>query len=142
MISTRDAQALPKGVDRVDAELSIAGISGPRVPLDQVDADIAVMDTGVQEDHLDLNVFKCLTFDWLTAGIAKGPGIAGWAGSPGCEDKTGHGTGVAGVAAAKNNDEGVVGTAPGARIWALKIWSSNTNCPGSYELAAYNYAGS
>jgi subtilisin family serine protease len=42
--------------------------------------------------------------------------------SPGApaEDDNGHGTHVAGTAAARDKDIGVVGVAPGARVWAVK----------------------
>jgi subtilisin family serine protease len=36
-------------------------------------------------------------------------------------DDNGHGTHVAGIASAKDNAGGVVGTAPGARLWAVKV---------------------
>jgi len=36
-------------------------------------------------------------------------------------DDNGHGTHVAGIAAAKDNSSGVVGVAPGARLWAVKV---------------------
>jgi subtilisin len=42
-----------------------------------------------------------------------------------CHDGLGHGSMVAGIAAAKDNNIGVVGTAPGARIWALKVMYDN-----------------
>jgi subtilisin family serine protease len=43
--------------------------------------------------------------------------------SPGApaEDDNGHGTHVAGTTAARDNDLGVVGVAPGARVWAVKV---------------------
>jgi subtilisin family serine protease len=37
------------------------------------------------------------------------------------EDGNGHGTHTAGIAAAIDNNDGVVGVAPGARIWAVKV---------------------
>jgi subtilisin family serine protease len=40
------------------------------------------------------------------------------------EDNNGHGTHTAGIAAAQDNREGVVGVAPGARIWAVKVLDS------------------
>jgi len=47
-------QKLPTGVDRVDAdENSWADITGSG---DDIDADVAVLDTGIDIDHPDLNV--------------------------------------------------------------------------------------
>ena len=40
-------------------------------------------------------------------------------------DISGHGTHVAGTAAAIDNGDGVVGVAPGARLWAVKIFSDD-----------------
>jgi subtilisin family serine protease len=40
-------------------------------------------------------------------------------------DNNGHGTAVAGVAAARDNSQGVVGLAPGARLWAIKVLDAN-----------------
>ena len=103
-----ESQTLPTGVDRVDADLSPAAqING----LDErVDADIAIIDTGIQADHPDLNVaggYNCINAD-----------TADWG------DGYGHGTHVAGIAAAKDNGIGVVGVAPGARLWAVRVFDS------------------
>jgi subtilisin family serine protease len=40
---------------------------------------------------------------------------------PKWKDDNGHGTHVAGIAAAIDNDQDVVGVAPGARIWGVKV---------------------
>lgn len=103
-----ESQTLPTGVDRVDADLSPAAkING----LDErVDADIAIIDTGIQADHPDLNVaggHNCINAD-----------PADWG------DGYGHGTHVAGIAAALDNGIGVVGVAPGARVWAVRVFDS------------------
>ena len=42
-------------------------------------------------------------------------------------DDNGHGTHVSGTIAAKDNRRGVVGVAPGARLWAVKVLDSNGN---------------
>src|SRR6266542_1625851 len=95
------AQTLPTGVKRVGANLSpLAKIDG----LDErVNADIAILDTGIAP-HPDLNIYTNVSF------------IAGQT-----TDGNGHGTHVAGIAAAIDNGVGVVGVAPGARLWAIKV---------------------
>ena len=103
-----EAQTLPTGVDRVDADLSPAAqING----LDErVDADIAIIDTGIQANHPDLNV--------AGGHNCSNANPADWG------DGYGHGTHVAGIAAAKDNGIGVVGVAPGARVWAVRVFDS------------------
>src|SRR5216117_841833 len=95
------AQTLSTGVKRIGANLSpLAKIDG----LDErVNADIAILDTGIAA-HPDLNIFTNVSF------IAGQP-----------TDGNGHGTHVAGIAAAIDNLVGVVGVAPGARLWAIKV---------------------
>ena len=101
------AQSLPTGIDRADGDLSSTK-SGDGSGV--VDADIGIMDTGIDLNHPDLNVFRQVSF---VSGTSSG------------NDDNGHGTAVAGVAAAKDNSQGVVGIAPGARLWAIKVLDSN-----------------
>ena len=99
------AQTLPSGVDRIDADLSpTAGINGTP---NSVNVDVAVIDTGVQPDHPDVGVFRATNCG----------GLLGF----GTGDQNGHGTHVAGTIAARDNSVGVVGVAPGARIWNVKV---------------------
>ncbi len=100
------AQSTPTGVDRSEADLSpTAGIDGVD---ERVDVDVAVTDTGVDLTHPDLNVYR--------AG-AKNCSI----GAVNANDANGHGTHVAGTVGALDNTSGVVGVAPGARIWPVKV---------------------
>jgi subtilisin family serine protease len=127
------AQILPSGVDRVNADLNPAAkIDGIDILADRVDADIAILDTGIDLDHPDLNVFnyancrlqgryKC--FDGDTA----------------ANDVNGHGTHVAGIAAAIDNASGVVGVAPGARLWAVKVLDDQGNGVGAQIIAGMDY---
>jgi len=103
------AQSLPTGIDRVDADLSSAksGDGGGAV-----NVDIAILDTGIDLSHPDLNVYNQVTF---VSGTSSG------------NDDNGHGTAVAGIAAAKDNSDGVVGIAPGARLWSIKVLDSSGN---------------
>jgi subtilisin family serine protease len=102
------AQTYPTGISRVNARTSsVANINGVD---DRVNADVAIVDTGVGP-HPDLNVaggYNCSSSD-RTA----------W------RDQHGHGTHVAGIAAALDNTIGVVGVAPGARIWSVRILNSS-----------------
>ena len=100
----RTAAIMPVGIDRIDADLSVtAGIDGADRP--RVDADVAVLDTGIDKDHPDLNVaggHNC----------AKGHGH---------DDRLGHGTHIAGIVGAIDDGTGVVGVAPGVRLWAVRV---------------------
>ena len=81
-------QVIPNNIDRVDADKSPTK-SGDGSG--SVDVDIAILDTGVQYDHPDLNVFKCVSFFGSPQDVPL----------PLCTDTNGHGTHVAGIAAAK-----------------------------------------
>lgn len=105
-------QTTPTGVDRIDAEygarpyLDPAKLSGGN---GYNGVNIAIIDTGIDGSHPDLNV----------AGGYNATGLvtSAW------NDGHGHGTHVAGIAAALDNGIGVVGVAPGARLWAVKVLS-------------------
>jgi len=96
-------QIIPTGVKRIDRPALVGErLNGQN---DEANIDIAIVDTGVG-DHPDLNV--------VGGTDCTGSRI-------GYRDAEGHGTHVAGTAAAKDNGFGVVGVAPGARIWSVKV---------------------
>jgi subtilisin len=101
-------QATPTGINRIDAELS-STVSGDGNG--SVDIDVAVIDTGIQPNHPDLTVAGGINY---TSGNSSQ-----WA------DGNGHGTHVAGTIGALDNGDGVVGVAPGARLWAVRVLNNN-----------------
>jgi subtilisin family serine protease len=128
-------QKLPTGINRVDGDISSAKSGDGK---ESTKADIAILDTGVQFDHPDLNVGTCISFvgnyiDYNSEILIDGPPLEN------CTDKSGHGTHVAGIAAAKDNDIGVVGIAPGAKIHAIKVCGDGGTCSTSDILEGLNY---
>lgn len=98
------ASEIPTGVNRVNAELNPTTVAG------SLGWGIAVIDTGIQMNHPDLNVVGGASF-------VKGKR------SP--NDDNGHGTHVAGTIGARDNGTGVVGIAPGAPLYAVKVLDRN-----------------
>jgi subtilisin family serine protease len=97
---TFTGQTTPTGVERIRA----AQKPERGTP---ADVDVAIIDTGIDPRHPDLNVvggYNCTSKK-----------RDAWA------DDVGHGTAMAGVLGAKENGLGVVGVAPGARLWAVKV---------------------
>lgn len=78
--------------------------------------NVAVIDTGVDLTHPDLNV---------VAGTSCIKGLPWDLWGKKANDDNGHGTHVAGTIAAKNNGGGVIGVAPGTKIYAVKVLDRN-----------------
>jgi subtilisin family serine protease len=55
------------------------------------------------------------------------------------DDDNGHGTHVAGIAAAKNNGKGIIGGAPGARLWSVKVCNGMGQCKISDMIKGVEY---
>ena len=92
--------------------------------LDFSNVDIAILDTGISLNHPDLNVYKNVSFI---------------EGTPTGDDDLGHGSHIAGIAAAKDNSIGIMGVAPGAKLWAIKVCDVNGNCPLSSQIEGIQY---
>ena len=116
MLHTISDQAMPTGIQRIftntNPEIGINGVDDYRV-----DVDVAVIDTGVDLQHPDLNVAGGVNcYFWFPIAVEC---------TAGGDDDHYHGTHVAGTIGALDNGIGVVGVAPGARIWAVKVLSSS-----------------
>jgi len=125
-------EVVPTGVQRVKA-WTIGTSPGP-----DVNAHVAVLDTGIGYSLVDergvltgepdvsaplnseeLNIVggvNCFD-DPSTANVNEAKLHADW-----WADTHGHGTHVAGIIGARDNDMGVVGVAPGAKLWSVRVF--------------------
>src|SRR5918997_545258 len=106
------AQALPWGINKIDADVSSTLAGNGSGAVSNVNAYI--VDSGIYK-HADLNVVGHVNF-------AGGKNT----------DCNGHGTHVAGTVAAEDNAGGVVGVAPGAPLTGVKV----LGCDGSGSVAS------
>jgi subtilisin len=106
-VMTIQAQTIPTGILRIDGHLSSTAAGNGS---GSVNVDVAIIDTGIQTNHPDLNVVG-------GKNCVKGRNTI--------EDGNGHGTHVAGTVGALDNGIGVVGVAPGARLWAVRVLDNN-----------------
>lgn len=95
----------------------VARINAPQVwklPNRGTGIRVAVLDTGIQYDHPDLknNIKGGVNF----AGYPDGSTTRFY-----WTDKNGHGTHAAGIVAAEDNDIGVVGVAPQAWLYSVRV---------------------
>ena len=96
------AQTLPTGVNRIEGDLSSTASGNGS---GSVNVAVAVIDTGIDLEHPDLNVVggkNCST-------------------GRSFKDGNGHGTHVAGTIGARDDLNGVVGVAPGIRLYAVRV---------------------
>jgi subtilisin family serine protease len=107
----RPAWQVPAGVRRVGARTSSVQTFTNR--RERVNADVAILDTGVDRNHPDLNVVG--GYNCTSRNRDK------W------DDNNGHGTHVAGIVGALDNNIGVVGVAPGVRLWSVKVLDARGN---------------
>jgi len=123
-------QETPTGVRRIFADgNSNIGING--VDDLRIDVDVAVIDTGISLSHPDLNVVQ-------STNCSGGAFFRQSCGSGG-DDDNGHGSHVAGTIGALDNGIGVVGVAPGARLWAVKVLDKNGSGYMSWIVAGIDY---
>jgi len=122
-IVTTNAQEIPSGIRRTQGTQSnSAAVNGAA---DRTYGyNVAVIDTGIDLTHPDLNVVGNMTF---VAGTTNG------------NDDNGHGSHVAGIIGARDNTVGVVGMAPGVGLWALKALDSKGAGYTSGIISALNW---
>lgn len=125
-------ETLPTGVNRIDAETP-GNTTGNTTIGPDADIDIAIIDTGINTDHPDLRYAGGAGLTCTSSSNRDGGDDSDAPSSPSAfnEDDNGHGSHVAGTAAARDNAIGVVGVAPGARLWSVKV----LNAQGSGDLS-------
>jgi subtilisin len=99
---------LPWGVGRIDAEWAWNSSRGSEIK-------VAVVDTGIDADHPDLVANLEGGVNFVSKPWWKPADPNRW------DDDNGHGTHVAGIIAAADNKIGVIGVAPEASLYAVKV---------------------
>lgn len=107
----------PWGVTRVNG--GVSGASGAAW----------VIDSGVDQDHPDLNVDTARSANFVSRGKDTK------------DDGNGHGTHVAGTIAAIDNDIGVIGVAPGASVVGVRVLNNNGSGTFADVIAGIDYVG-
>lgn len=88
---------------------------------------VGIADSGIVANHPDLAANYKGGYDWVQNDDTP-------------QDENGHGTHVAGTIAALNNDIGVVGVAPNADIYALRVLDASGNGRMSSIVKAIDWA--
>lgn len=117
----KTGETLPWGVDRIDAELVHPYNKGTGIK-------VAVIDTGIDYDHPDLAANYRGGYDFVNKDSDP-------------MDDEGHGTHCAGIiAAVVGNQIGVVGVAPEAHLYAVKVLNSEGSGYLSDVIAGIEWA--
>jgi subtilisin len=133
MTATTSGQTIPTGIQRIFAATKGYLLKAPSSC--RCDAVVAVLDTGVDFQHPDLNVNAAMSVDCTqgsTAQCLQGLG----------DDDNGHGSHVSGTIGAIGNSLGVIGVCPGAEIWSIKVLDSTGSGYNSWILAGLDYVTS
>jgi len=112
------AQTVPWGVTRVGAPGVWAAVFAAPAGARGDGVNVAVIDTGIDLDHPDLAVN-------IEGGYMAIAATGKYRKNRSYDDDNGHGSHVAGIVAAADNVQGVVGVAPGADLYAVKALDNN-----------------
>jgi subtilisin family serine protease len=116
------AQAAPTGVRRIGAS---ANGTTQTLANKGAGVGVAVLDTGIDLRHPDLS------------GVVDARSCV--PGARTANDDNGHGTHVAGTIAARDNNRGVVGVAPGATLYAVKVLDGAGNGTWSQVICGIDW---
>jgi subtilisin len=108
-------QIIPEGVKRVGLPTGTSNGLG---------IGVAIVDTGIDLTHTDLAPSLNMTFSAFGAS---------------CQDDNGHGTHATGIVAALDNTSGVVGVAPRAKPYCVKVLDASGNGSDSDVIAGLEW---
>lgn len=116
--STPDPQQVSWGTERVGGAKNGSGKTA------------WIIDTGIDLDHPDLNVDS-----------SRGGSVISKRGRADMNDENGHGTHVAGIIAAIDNDQGSLGVAQGASVVPVRVLDRNGSGTVSGVIAGVDFVG-
>lgn len=119
-----EAEKIPWGVERINAPSLWPEVTGRGVR-------VGVIDTGVYTGHPDL-----IGFDGVLAVRGGFNAIDGGS----YEDDNNHGTYIATILAARENGVGIIGVAPDAELYAIKVLSASGSGYSSDVVKGYQWA--
>ncbi len=90
------------------------------------DADVAIIDSGISKTHPDIR----------PAGGKDCTHSGSWG------DGYGHGTGVASILGARDDQKGIVGMLPGVRLWSVRIFDTKGQTKLSWVLCGLDWVAS
>ena len=122
-VSAMGMQALAAG-ETVPPGVRRAGGATPALAHAPASTAVAVIDSGIDLANTEL--------DAVSGVNCVKPGAS-------AQDDNGHGTNVAGIVAARNTGKGVVGVAPGTRVYAVKVLNNRAVGTLSQFLCGINW---
>jgi subtilisin len=117
MVPVASGETEPVGIRRIQA-------ATPSTVHASSDDNVGVLDTGIDLKNSDLNA--------ITGTNCVKTGTA-------AQDDNGHGTNVAGIIAARNQGTGVVGVAPGTKLYSIKVLDAKGTGTLSQILCGINW---
>jgi subtilisin family serine protease/sugar lactone lactonase YvrE len=122
------AQTMPTGIGRTFAPTN-SYLDIDETDDARVNVDVAIIDSGIDITHPDLNVVSRTDCTISEGSCFDNTGT----------DEAGHGSHVAGTVGAIDNGSGVVGMAPGARLWSVRVLDKNNGGSSGTILAGVDW---
>ncbi len=108
---------------------NIAMVNGENISFGENTVKVGIIDSGIQ-NHSELNVAGrvCLVPNMVEDNVGVHYDISG------------HGTGISGVIAAQQNDEGIIGISPNIELYSIQVMNSTNSAPLSRIVAGIEWA--